>query len=177
MRTITFRAGLALAVLAGLSAGRAEAAAKVKDFGDLFSAEAVKKANAVIAEIERAGVEVEVLAVAKMPRIKLEEFEKIAKDDNRAKLGFFAAWAREEAKDAHATGIFILISNSPGHIQVEVDAKTRKRFSTAQEEELIKLLLEKFKETTGKKDEEAMPLRDKALLSAVEFIRDALKKK
>src|SRR6266849_5825350 len=59
MRAITLRAGLALAVMAGLTAGRATAAAKVKDFGELFSADAVKKANAVIAEVARAGTDVE----------------------------------------------------------------------------------------------------------------------
>jgi uncharacterized protein len=177
MRAITLRAGLALAVLAGLTAGRAGAADKVKDFGDLFSAEAVKKANAIIAEIARAGTDLEVLAVAKMPRLKAEELDKLPKDDHKARQAFFLAWTVEEAKDAKADGIFILICNSPGHIQVIVDSATRKHFSKSQEEELGKILLDKFKETTGKKDEEAMPLRDKALLAAVEFVRDALKKK
>ena len=74
-------------------------------------------------------------------------------------------------------GVVVLICRSPGHIQVYSDKPTKNQGFTARDEELVmKELLEKMKEAKDKPEAEQAAIRDKGLLNAAEFVRDAYKK-
>src|ERR1700730_11480887 len=93
-------------LLTGLALQPAWAAApKVEDNAKIFGAEAVKKANAIIAEIEeKYKKDLVIETFSKVPAGKKDEFNKV-KDDRKKRDQFLDEWALEEAKDERVKGI------------------------------------------------------------------------
>src|SRR5262249_53494488 len=107
------------------------------------------------------------------------EYDKLPKDDKKARATFFGRWTQKEAEDAGATGVFVLICKSPGHVHFVIDRKTREagKFTNDQGDEMVKGMLDKFKEGKDKPEADATAIRDKALEEAVQFVQDTLKGK
>ena len=157
-----------------------EARLTVEDHAGLFTPEAVKRAKAVLAEVKLPMArELTVVTFKEIPAARKADFEKIGKDDREARKRFFTEWARQEAKEDRAKGIFVLVCRSPGYIQVLIDRATREHgFNQENEDRLAGLLLERFREAAKVKSEsEQQALRDKALVQAAEYVRDALRRR
>lgn len=153
-----------------------EARLIVEDAGGMFSPEAIKKAKSVLSEIKDVqSREMDIITFKGIPESKKIAFEKL-KADERSK--WFSEWAFDEAKTSKAKGVFVFICRSPGHIVVLVDKALRDKGFTATDEQRIRdVLAEKFRESTKiEKEDEKQTLRDKGLLNATEFVRDAYKK-
>jgi hypothetical protein len=155
---------------------KVEARLIVEDRGDLFSPEAITKAKAILAEVKDVNPrEMSLVSFKELPEAKKKQFEKVESADDRKR--FFSDWAKEEARDDKAKGIFVLICRKPGHVEILVDRPLRdKGFSARDEEQVVKMLIEKFKEAKDKQDNEQTTIRDKGLINAAEFVRDAYKK-
>lgn len=133
-----------------------------------FSDDGISKAKQALAKHKFAGgLEVTFDLFAKPPHGEVP-----ADKEQRAK--FFRQLARELAVADKAKGIYVLITRSPGYVQVLADQATVKRgFSSDDEKQLSTLLLEGFRKAAQieKEDKQkAIELRDEALLRAVEFI-------
>lgn len=155
------------AVLAGclLAAAPADAATpEVRDQANMFSAEAIKKANTVIADIKQThGKDVVVETYATVPDGKAEQVRNMTRE---ARNQFFRDWLAERARALKADGVFILICKDPANLQVEQGRETAKKlFPEANEKELSRLLLRKF---------EARKY-DEGLLESVDYIKDTMR--
>lgn len=183
------RVGLALLLLAPLTGGpiraqatkgkdlpKADARLVVDDGGGMFSAEGIKKAKTILAEVhDHYLFEMTILTFKDMPAEKKKTFEKLTTPAEKQRL--FNDWAVEEAKGRKARGVFVLVCRSPGYVHVIADKAIRDKGLTARDEELVKnFLLEKFREAKEQTEEEQDLIRDKGLRNAVEFVRDAYKK-
>ncbi len=144
------------------TAGPAEAlTAQIRDEALFFSKDAIKKAEAEIKEIQRKYHE-DVL-IETFPTVPKEHEAEAKNTETRER--FFERWAEERAREASVNGISILITKTPGHLEVAVGNKTRARaFTMENRTRLRDIMLTKFK---VKED-------DAALLDGVEYIRDTL---
>jgi hypothetical protein len=148
----------------------------VEDSASLFSADGIKKAKEILAELKDTGApEMNVVTFKELPESKKKDFE-AAKDKETTRTRFFTDWAKAESKGAR--GVFVLICVSPARIQTLVDKQLRDKGFTAKDETaLADLLLAKFRETRKvEKEEEKAALRDKGLILAAEYVRDVYKK-
>ncbi len=148
----------------------------VDDGGGLFSGEGIKKAKSILAEVkDKSTLQCTFLTFKELPEAKKKEFAKL--DSAPEKERFFNAWTKEEAKDAGARGVVVLICRKPGHVHVLVDKQLHdKGFTHGDEEQVVKCLVEKFKEAKELPEDEQSAQRDKGLVNAAELIRDAYKK-
>src|SRR5438552_650687 len=113
---------------------------QVKDDAGFFSAEAVRKANEILRDIERRHHKDALVETFKTVPSGSEE-----KAKGRDKAQFFEDWARRRFRENGVTGIYILITKNPGHIQVELGDETRKRaFTDRDRAHLRDVLLSKF---------------------------------
>jgi uncharacterized protein len=151
------------ALLAGclINTGAVFASApQVKDDGKFFKADAIQKANDIIKEIER----------GHQKDLIIETMEKgpagsEAKPKGSERDQLFNEWARKRAKELGVKGIYIAISRTPSHIQIEVGQETLKRAFTARDRtSLRELLIGKFREKQF----------DAGLVEAAEFVRDTM---
>jgi uncharacterized protein len=121
-----------------------------------------------------------ILTFKELPEAKKKAFEKLDKDDKAARGKFFRDWAIEEAKDEKASGVFVLICRKPGQVEILADKAIRdKGFTHRDEEHIAELLISKLREAAETKDktpQEQTAIRDKGLIAAVDFVRDAYKK-
>lgn len=155
---------------------KAEGRLIVEDSAALFSADAIKKAKEILAEVKDLGMrEMTVTTFKEIPESKKKEFE-TAKTNESSRVRFFSDWAKAEAKGSR--GVIVLICVNPPRIQSAVDKQMRdKGFAKKDETALDDLLLAKFRETLKiDKAEEKAALRDKALIQAAEHVRDVYKK-
>jgi hypothetical protein len=148
----------------------------VEDRAELFSPEGVKRAKAILGEIkDTTHREMSLVTFRVLPEAKKREYDKLDSPASRRRL--FSDWARDEARDQKARGVFVLVCRSPGHIEILVDKAIRdKGFSARDEERVVAFLLEKFKDAKDKPEDEQTAIRDKGLLNAAEYVRDAYKK-
>lgn len=135
-----------LVMIGCLSAGGrlAAAAPEVKDAAEFFSPAAVAKANEAIKEIKLQYHKD--LAIDTFKTIPAER-NKDAKDlKGEARTQFYKQWVEDQIRAAKLSGIYVLITKDPPHIQVGVTEDTlKKAFPPADRDRLAKLLLEKFK--------------------------------
>ena len=176
-----------LAVLAGLALvgpARAEAVLKdgvltVHDDAKTFSPEGIKKAKDEFAKLHtRTGRVVTIETMAKLPDAERAKLVKL-KDDAAGQRKFWNEYAKTQAKEEKARGVFILISRSPGHVEVLADEEmTRKGFEGRKvdglEEMFVTALRESAKADHKDKPAEQLAIRDKALFSAVEYLEKNL---
>ena len=104
------------------------------------------------------------LLIETFPSVPEGKEEEATSKDLDVKKRFFATWARQRARDARITGIYVLITRKPGHIQVEVGNNTEKVFPRTDRDRLAKMLIDYFK----KED------YDKGLLEGIRFVRSIL---
>lgn len=147
------------AVLLGglLAPGLAPAATPgVHDQAGFFSKEAVRKADDLLGDIERQhGKDVVIDVLPSVP----ERDAKVAEGPDKSR--FFDQFARDRAKDQRVNGIYILITQHPSYLQVEVGNETAKHFDRSHKQELANLMLARFKAKQ----------HDEGLLDGVNYIK------
>jgi uncharacterized protein len=150
----------ALLVALLLTAGQAFAIVpQVKDDGKFFSADAVRKANEVIRELQHTH-RVD-LVIETMDKAPAGIEGKSSSERNR----LFGEWALRRFKELGIDGIYLLITRSPGHLQIEVGNDTQRRaFTLADRDKLRELLVRKFREKEY----------DAGLLEAVADVRNTV---
>ena len=163
----TLRGLFLLSAVAGvLLAANPAFAVDVKDDGEFFSKSALEKANGQIADLKKEySKDLYIETLKSVPADKADEFEKMDKAD-RAR--FFVKWSGERATAAKVKGIYVLITKKPGHVEIQVDRQTREHGFGANES---KQLRAKFVDGLQHKEP------DKALLDAVEYVKQTLKSK
>ncbi|HVK08341.1 MAG TPA: hypothetical protein VM597_06140, partial [Gemmataceae bacterium] len=176
-----------LAVLAGLglaAPARADAVLKdgvltVHDDAGVFSPDGIKKAKDEFAKLHtRTGRVVTIETIAKLPDAERAKLEKL-KDDKAGQRKFWTDYAKTQAKEEKARGVFVLISRSPGHVEVLADEEMKRkgfegRKVEALEESFVKALRESADKGLKDKPAEQVAIRDKALFAAVEYLEKNL---
>lgn len=159
---ILSRGALSVLVTAGLAAvALAAATPQVLDRPGLFSENARREADAQIQEIkQRFQTDLVVETFKEIPDDKQKDY------DPAQKASFFAGWAKERAQAEMVHGIYILICEEPGRVEIEISADTRKAFTHDNRANLINLLLGTFKKKQF----------DAGLLAGVRYVRETLGK-
>ena len=152
-----------LALAAVLAPAPARAASYgVRDDSHFFSASAVDQANDLIRQI-RSGDDRDVLVVTYegIPDDKLADFKDKGKD------AFFKDWVQEIGRDNRVTGIVILLTKTPGHLQIAVGNKTQRVFTLADRDQLTSQMLGAVKAKDN----------DQALLGGLRFIKERIERR
>jgi hypothetical protein len=140
---------LVLASLTGSIGPAVGAPRGVIDEGKFFSAKAIEEANKEIGKITRDyGKDLLIDTVSGVPAEQEVKYKELGKQK------FFNAWAEQRASGAGVRGIYILLSQQPGHLQIEVDKATRQKAFTAEDRNrLVQKMLPLLKQ---KKNDEAL---------------------
>src|SRR5438105_1045815 len=128
-----------------VAGGPAHAAARtspprtVDDEAGFFTPEARAQANRVIAEIKRTH-DKDLLVETR--REAPAEYDKIDKNDPKARSQFFRDWALRRARNQEVNGIYVLICKKPPHLEPVVGQHTRASgaFTQANSNELGRIL-------------------------------------
>jgi hypothetical protein len=156
---------IALSLCLVLAAGVSAVAPVVRDDAKLFSAEAVKKANAEIREIaEKFGRDLLIETFASVPA---DDQEKVKNMDKQERAKYFEKWAIDRAKETVVNGVYVLICKEPTYLYVEVTPKARTVFSVKARDKLRELFLGDLREKRF----------DEALLGAAKLVQETLAKK
>jgi uncharacterized membrane protein YgcG len=132
----------------------------VKDEGKFFSAEAVDKANKKIKEIySKSRKDLVIETYASVP-----EGKKVPEDPKK-RAEFFDEWARSRSEELGVNGIYVLICKKPTQVRIEVDRRSRRAFTKADAERLVKRIVGAFRENKF----------DDGLLGGTEVVEAALK--
>lgn len=154
------RSALLLALLAWLplAGGTASADApegtptpvpEVRDEAHLFDAATIQQVNSVLQQIRQKYDKD--LAVETFSEVPARLQTRLA---DEGKELFYENWIRQEARKAQTNGVFILIVQNPGRLQVGIGTVTSKKaFTPRDRDELRDLMLERFRQ---KKFNEAM---------------------
>lgn len=148
----------------------------VYDGGSLFSDGAIDRAKVSLGKMQfERETTLTVDTHASVPK------DKTLPGEPGERAQFFENWARSAAASDKAKGVYVLVCRSPGYVAVIVDKATRDRgFSNENERRTRDMLLTSFKDAAqakkdGKSDEDALKIRDKGLLNAVEYVSGVLK--
>jgi S1-C subfamily serine protease len=134
----------------------------VKDEGKFFSAEAVQKANAEIAELHhRFGRDLLVETYATVPAADVEKVKAMKAPE---RLAYFKQWARERERAQQVHGVALLVTKEPATLYVLVPEGSKKLFGEDFERQLRDTVLAKFREKKY----------DDGLLAAVQAVRERL---
>jgi len=135
-------------------------APEIKDDGKFFSAEAVKKANKEIREIERKfGMDLLIETFAGVPGDQAAKVKAMSAEE-RAK--FFRNWSVDRAEAAVVNGVYIMVVKDPPRLEIEITPKARAALSSEAFEKLRSGLLKKFRDKQF----------DEGLADAVSFVKD-----
>jgi hypothetical protein len=97
----------------------------IKDDGQFFGEEAVKKANAAIAALhKKKGADLIIETFAELPK---ERDEKLKAAKPEARDSVFQAWAEERAGAEKTNGMYVLVCKSPRHMRLYVTGKLGNR--------------------------------------------------
>jgi uncharacterized protein len=154
------RSLLAPALLVAWLSTAGAVSAAINDEGEFFTDAAKKEADAKIAALHKKYKhDVKIETFKEIPADRKKEWNPNASKEEKEK--FFNAWAVARARDLEVTGIYILISRQPGHVEVEVGKWEEKTgFSSTERKKLTDILVTRFKEKEY----------DKGLLEAVEYV-------
>jgi uncharacterized membrane protein YgcG len=120
---------VALASAPGIRAAEPE----VSDGGAFFSHEAVSEATDVILTIQSLhDRDVRVETYAEVPEELKAELERAGRDK------FYDDWLNRRAKELGVRGVFILVTRTPGRVQVGVDRATQRRAFTPDDREALR---------------------------------------
>lgn len=133
---------------------------RVSDGAGLFSAEALSEAGDIIRHIKEAyGRDVMVETYAQVP----PELQAALERDGKEK--FYDDWLNRRAKELKVRGVFVLVTRTPGRVQVGVDPSTRRRaFPDDDRDALREMLLVAFR----------MKQFDQGLLDGLRFARERI---
>jgi hypothetical protein len=137
-------------------------APEIKDDGKFFSADAIKKANEEIRDIERK-YERDLL-IETFPTVPDNQADKVKAMSREDRENFFRKWAEKRAQDVVVNGVYILVCRDPAHVQVAVTDRVRLLFDTEVVKRLVQMLIAKFREKRF----------DDGLAEAVKFVRAKL---
>ncbi len=127
-------------------------APKIKDEAKFFSADAIKKANKQIREIERKyGKD---LLVETLPAVPGDQAAKVKAMSAEEREKFFHNWAADRAEAAVVNGVYIMVVKDPPHLEVVLTTKVRSSFSKEDFDKLRGMLLGKFR---NKQFDEGLP--------------------
>jgi uncharacterized protein len=148
-----FRSGLVLACLGlflvpGTTWAQKDRPRKVSDEAKLFSADAIKEANGVIADIKK----------KHHKDLMIETRESVEGDP--------AKWVRKQADEIGIDGVLILITTKPKHFEIYVGNKTREKYFLTDNRDRVKEIL---KSNLGKN-------RDQALGDVVHYTLESMDK-
>lgn len=135
---------------------------RVKDGAKLFTKEAMDKAEKTIAKIKHDYKQ----------DLLIETYEEIPegvrakyKEEGTEKL--FRGWARQRYNQAGVSGVLILVTQKPGHVEVEEGKQTEKRAFTQEDARAVsKLMAKHFEEKDF----------DGALQAAVEYVETTMRR-
>lgn len=154
-------------LLAGLLAGGpapAAATSGVEDGAGFFSADAVQKARDGIKEIKDQFNKDLLIQTFKTIPAERKEGQNL---QGEARQQFYKKWVDDRIKETNLHGVYVLITRSPGRVEVGVSEDTLKRgFPVADRDRLSKLLLAKFQAKEY----------DAGLLDGVRLVHDTLAK-
>ena len=109
---------------------------QIDDAARFFSAEAVSEANDIIHAIESLYErDVRVETYQEVPESLKDDLAR----DGREK--FYDDWLNRRAKELGVRGVFVLITRTPGRVQVGVDRATRRRAFTADDADALRQAL------------------------------------
>jgi uncharacterized membrane protein YgcG len=105
----------------------------INDAGGFFSAAALADAADVVRSIESFhGRDVRVETYAEVPADLKEDLER----DGREK--FYDEWLNRRAGQLGVRGVFVLVTRTPGRVQVGVDKSTRRHFFGADDRDALR---------------------------------------
>jgi uncharacterized membrane protein YgcG len=149
---------LAISLLLTIGNRAAAVAPQIKDEAKFFSADAVKKADKQIRDIERKyGKD---LLIETLPAVPGDQAAKVKAMATEEREKFFHNWAADRAEAAVVNGVYVLVVKEPPHLEIEITAKARSIFPKEEFDRLRSLLLGKFRNKQF----------DEGLLEAVRFV-------
>jgi uncharacterized membrane protein YgcG len=152
--------GLIALLLLLAVAPRASAAANgVRDEAHFFSPDAISRAEQTIGQInQKYHKDVLVQSLSQIPQDLQSQLQQEGKDR------FFKDWAEQRAHQLGIDGIYILITRTPGRVEVWLGNRTEHLFTNPDRERLQATLLSAFREKQY----------DQGLDQAVQFIRQQM---
>jgi hypothetical protein len=144
------------------AAAKRTAPLPVSDHAKLFSADAVKKAEQIVAELYKDRLDLLIETYPSAPE-ELKKRAATAKGDERQKL--FREWAESRLAAQKANGVMILVSQDPRYVLVEIDDPVRGKFPEKYAQTVADALLK------GLRDKKP----DEGLVEALKLIRDGYK--
>jgi uncharacterized membrane protein YgcG len=135
---------------------------EVQDGGGFFKPETIAKVNDILATIgEKHHKDLLIETYETVPADKVEAVKAM---DKEARSKFFQEWANSRARRRRVEGIYVLVSKTPPHLQIEVGKQTEKKaFTVEDRSKLREILISAF----GKKE------YDRGLLEAAQFVAKA----
>ena len=135
-----------VAILGGLllTAHALAVAPEIRDDGKFFSAEAVKKADARLAEIYRKHDRD--LLIETFATVPAADLEKVKGMDAKERGEYSLAWAKERAHRRAVNGVYILICKEPRILRVGVEERGPRKFSEGTQAEIEKALKKELTE-------------------------------
>jgi TPM domain len=135
---------LVLGVAAVLGLASVSAAAEVIDNAKLFKPETVAAAKETLTAVEAKSGGLNVIETFATPPAELAtQLEKVA---GPARRDLFVKWAKERQAETKSTGLYVLISNEPRHLEVGVGESLRNhKYSNAERDQVVKSMLTEFR--------------------------------
>ena len=147
----------------GVSVGHARSV-YVEDGGAFFSEQAKAEATRIVSDLERS-VKKEVL-VETFKEVPADVRQGMNLSDKASVSHGFDQWTEKQAGANKVNGVYILMVQSPKHLQIAVGADTaRKAFTNADRDALVNMMLVKLKARQN----------DEALLDGVNFIATTMR--
>lgn len=149
-----------LALLLLTASGANAAANGIRDDAKFFSPDAVSKAEQVIHQIDQKHQrDVLIETLPSVPADQKQQLDQLGKDT------FFKRWADSRAASQGVSGIYILITREPSHLEVAVGNRTQQRLFTRSDRDAVRdQLLTAFREKQF----------DQGLLQAVRTIQQRM---
>lgn len=120
----------------------APAWAQVKDSADFFTPNATERANQLISQLrQQTGHDVIIETLPSLPQDQQAQLQSMGKDR------FFQQYTAQRARQAGISGIYVLITRDPSHLQVAVGDQTARSglFTAADRNQLRDTLLTNFR--------------------------------
>lgn len=138
----------------------ADLAAPIQDHAGIFSADAVKTADGILADIKRRfEMDVVVETFKEIPADRKAQYSPEKKEE------FFQKWALDQANARKVQGVYILVCLEVRRVEVGADrAAQRRAFKPQNRAELTKIILDKFRQ----KDFDA------GLIAGLDFVRNTV---
>ncbi len=115
----------------------------VRDAGEFFSADAVKKANEQIREMYRKHQRDLLVETYKTPAAAMADKVKAMSTEERE--SFYEKWAKERCEAEAVNGILILVTREPPHLQIEVTPRFTGVVDAAARKRLLNMVMNDFR--------------------------------